>query len=152
TTAPAAPAVPTAAEEITPLSVAGGVEALARTLDGTAALPARFLASDLNFRFNSAEIEPSTVQVLDGVAGVLQSHPTAKLRVEGHTDATGNDQANMALSQSRAESVKDYLTGRGISADRLEAVGFGESKPLASNDTVEGRGQNRRTELVVTQR
>jgi outer membrane protein OmpA-like peptidoglycan-associated protein len=74
------------------------------------------------------------------------------VRIEGHTDATGNDDANMTLSKQRAESVKGYLTQHGVSPAQLETAGFGASRPVADNETAEGRAQNRRTELVITSR
>jgi OOP family OmpA-OmpF porin len=157
-TAPAVPApalpAPVAAvpEDITALSSGGGTAALSRVLEGTEPLPARFVISDLNFRYNSAEIEPGTTQVLDEVAAALRAHPTAKVRVEDHTESSGDNQADMVLSQERSESVKAYLTEHGVSGDRLEAAGHGPTQPLAADDTAGGRGQNRRTELVVTER
>ncbi|MCB1832791.1 MAG: OmpA family protein, partial [Geminicoccaceae bacterium] len=67
--------------------------------------------------------------------------------VQGHTDSTGATDYNQGLSERRAQSVLDYLTGKGVEAERLTAVGFGENRPIASNDTEEGRAQNRRVEI-----
>ena len=72
-----------------------------------------------------------------------------RLSVEGHTDAIGGELANMKLSQARAESVRTYLAGKGVEPDRLEAVGYGTTKPIASNKTEKGRSQNRRTEFRI---
>ena len=72
--------------------------------------------------------------------------------MEGHTDATGNPDFNQTLSHSRALAVKRYLTERGVPPDRIEAVGLGSIEPIAPNDSPDGRAQNRRTELVVSQR
>jgi outer membrane protein OmpA-like peptidoglycan-associated protein len=81
---------------------------------------------------------------------VLKANPQiAKVRVEGHTDSVGSDETNLTLSQGRAESVMKYLTDKGVDASRLEAKGFGESKPLADNKTEEGRAKNRRVEFVI---
>jgi OOP family OmpA-OmpF porin len=69
--------------------------------------------------------------------------------IEGHTDSQGNDQANLALSQARAEAVRQYLVGRGVAQDKVRAVGRGEQQPVATNDSPEGRANNRRVEIVV---
>ena len=82
---------------------------------------------------------------------VLTEHPLLKMQIEGHTDSTGKAEMNMKLSRQRAESVKNYLTGKGVDASRLTAIGFGSSKPLQSNETVEGRRNNRRVELKLAQ-
>ena len=131
---------------------AGSVSALNRFLDGNAPPPQRFVLQDLRFTTDSAEIEPGSRQVLDDVAGVLAAHPSARVRVEGHTDSTGTIDANRQLSLARADSTKKYLTERGVDASRIDTAGLGSSRPLASNDTPEGRAENRRTELVVTAR
>jgi outer membrane protein OmpA-like peptidoglycan-associated protein len=153
-TAPAAPAEPAPAPPTGTAMPAPPVSgaALASVLEGNEALPARFVIPQLNFQYNTATIEPTSTRVLDQVAGALAAHPSAKVRIEGHTDSAGADQANMALSQQRADSVKSYLTEHGVSADQLETAGFGASRPVAGNDTVQGRAQNRRTELVLTAR
>ncbi|MEM0899706.1 MAG: OmpA family protein, partial [Pseudomonadota bacterium] len=72
-------------------------------------------------------------------------------RVEGHTDSRGSRSLNQGLSDSRANAVRDYLVNAGVSADRLQAQGFGEANPIASNQTPEGRAQNRRIELTVVE-
>jgi outer membrane protein OmpA-like peptidoglycan-associated protein len=131
---------------------AGSVSALSRFLDGNTALPQRFVLQDLRFTTDSADIDGTSRQVLDDVAGVLQSHPTARILVEGHTDSTGAPDTNRELSLARAESTRKYLGERGIDPSRIETAGFGATRPLASNDTPEGRAINRRTELVVTAR
>ena len=131
---------------------AGSVAPLNRFLDGNAAPPMRFVLQDLRFQTDSADIDATTQRVLDDVAGVLSSHPTARVLLEGHTDSTGAVDTNRALSLARAESTRKYLTDHGIDATRIETAGLGSSRPLASNDTPEGRAMNRRTELVVTAR
>jgi outer membrane protein OmpA-like peptidoglycan-associated protein len=150
---PVNPNTPAVSEHLqaVPLT-AGNVSGLGRFLDGNVPVPQRFVLQDPRFGTDSADIEGQTKQVLDDVAGVLKSHPSARVRIEGHTDATGAPDVNRQLSMSRAEAVRTYLTERGIDGGRIETAGFGASRPLASNDTVEGRAQNRRTELVVTAR
>jgi outer membrane protein OmpA-like peptidoglycan-associated protein len=90
--------------------------------------------------------------VLDDVTMVMTTHPGARIRVEGHTDNTGVREANQRLSQDRADSVRAYLMGKGISGDRVEAIGYGPDRPLVSNDDPNGRAENRRTEIVALQR
>lgn len=89
-------------------------------------------------------------QVLDDVAAALRDNPQIqKIRIEGHTDSVGGENSNLRLSQRRADSVKRELQKRGIDRDRLEAVGFGETQPIASNSTSAGRAENRRTEFNI---
>lgn len=101
----------------------------------------------VNFAFNSAELTPPSLTILDGVAEILTKHPDVKVIIAGHTDSIGTAQYNKKLSQRRTESVRNYLISRGVNAANLTAVGFGEEKPIASNDTDEGRANNRRVEL-----
>jgi OOP family OmpA-OmpF porin len=109
-----------------------------------------WVVPDLQFDTNSATIRPIGRQKLDEqVLPVLRKNPELRLRIDGHTDARGSDAYNQALSERRAQSVKDYLVAAGISADRLEVRGFGESRPIAPNDTPDNLQQNRRTELTV---
>ena len=78
---------------------------------------------------------------------ILNRYPGAALTIEGHTDSVGADDFNMTLSQKRSDSVREYLIGKGIEASRLKAVGFGETKPVATNNTSLGKAKNRRVEL-----
>lgn len=88
--------------------------------------------------------------ILNEVTRVLEENPQIKLvRVEGHTDDRGNDDLNQKLSQRRANSVRTYLINKGIDRDRLEAVGYGETRPIAENETSEGRAKNRRVEFII---
>ncbi len=107
----------------------------------------RIVLRGVNFAFDSAEIDPSSSVVLDAAADQLRECPNVSVRVEGHTDSIGSDAYNQGLSERRAEGVQGHLIGRGVSASRLTAVGFGESQPIASNETDEGRALNRRVEL-----
>jgi outer membrane protein OmpA-like peptidoglycan-associated protein len=95
-------------------------------------------------------ILPQSYTILDEVTRVLIENPRIKLvRIEGHTDSVGNDDLNLKLSQRRAASVRTYLIKQGIDRDRLEAVGYGESRPIAENETAEGRAKNRRVEFII---
>jgi outer membrane protein OmpA-like peptidoglycan-associated protein len=84
------------------------------------------------------------------ISGIMLAYPGLKLGIEGNTDSVGGDAYNQGLSERRAESVRSYLTEQGIPASSMTAVGFGKTQPIASNDTAEGRQQNRRVELVVS--
>ncbi len=102
------------------------------------------------FETNRAVIRPQSFAILDTVAQVLQDFPDITVEVQGHTDSRGNDAFNMRLSQARAESVRTYLVNRGIAAERLSARGYGETQPIESNATAEGRALNRRVAFVRT--
>ena len=96
----------------------------------------------------AAALLPISRPILDDVAQVMKDRPDLKIRVEGHTDDQGSDDANLKLSQDRAETVKAYLVkNHGVAANRLTAEGFGDTKPLAPNTDEEGRAKNRRVEL-----
>ncbi len=101
------------------------------------------------FETGSDVIRPESDPVLQIVHDYMdQEKDITKLRIEGHTDADGDDKANLDLSKRRAMSVSRWLVGKGTECKRLVAVGFGETKPIASNDTAEGKAQNRRTAFV----
>ncbi len=107
----------------------------------------------IQFRSNRARIRRESYRLLDDVAALLRAHrEIAAVRVEGHTDGRGDDAANRALSQRRAEAVVKYLVQQGLAADRFEALGVGESRPIQSNSTGKGRAANRRVELVIVDR
>ena len=104
----------------------------------------------VHFDTNSDSIQSRSHELLDQVAGVMGSAGHIRLmRVEGHTDDRGADDYNLDLSQRRATSVRDYLIGRGVESHRIEAVGIGESRPIADNGTVDGRAENRRVEFRI---
>jgi uncharacterized repeat protein (TIGR01451 family) len=115
---------------------------------------ARKLEVTENIQFDpaAATIRPESFAVLDQVASILGEQPALEIRIVGHTDDTGDELANVELSQRRAESVKDYLVSHGIAADRLETIGRGEYEPVASNQTEAGRAANRRVEFIVKSR
>ncbi|MDX1464516.1 MAG: OmpA family protein [Halomonas sp.] len=102
---------------------------------------------DVNFEFDSATLTMGAEQILDGVAEKLRANKNVRVRIEGHTDAVGSDAYNQDLSQRRADSVADYLASQGVSRDRMRTIGYGESQPVASNETDAGRAENRRVEL-----
>jgi OOP family OmpA-OmpF porin len=102
-----------------------------------------------HFAFDSAKITPGGEAILDEAVAVMDKHTQISVRIEGNTDSIGSDAYNMKLGQRRADAVESYLVAHGISASRLSTVSFGETKPIASTDTEEGRAQNRRVDLVV---
>jgi OOP family OmpA-OmpF porin len=107
----------------------------------------KLLLEGVNFAFNSDVLTPESHEILDKVAGSLQDWPEVRVRVEGYTDSIGDDEYNLGLSDRRANSVRSYLISKGVAEGRLEAKGFGEADPIASNETEAGRAQNRRVEL-----
>lgn len=105
----------------------------------------------INFDFDKSVVKSKYYPALDEVVRILNQYPGLELVVEGHTDSVGTDAYNQKLSQRRANAVKDYLVNKGgISPARLAAAGYGESKPVTSNATAEGRAKNRRVELTRT--
>ena len=108
------------------------------------------LAGDALFATNSAELSDAGAAALDDFAFRASALNVTKLDVVGHADSRGKDAYNLDLSIRRAESVKNYLASKGINEDIIFASGKGESAPVASNDTVEGRAQNRRVDITVT--
>lgn len=102
---------------------------------------------DVNFEFDSAQLTANAEAILDGVSEKLMTNDQLRIRLEGHTDSVGPAAYNKGLSQRRADSVKSYLVNKGFSADNITTIGYGEEQPVASNDTAEGRAQNRRVEL-----
>jgi len=104
----------------------------------------------VDFEFNSTKLTVPAQHTLDEVAAALLTQPELNVEVQGHTDSIGTDSYNLGLSQRRADAVRAYLTSRGLSAGVLTARGFGKTKPIASNETAEGRAQNRRVAFEVT--
>ncbi len=106
--------------------------------------------SDVLFKTGSFELLSGARERLAKVSGIVLAYPSLHLQIEGHTDSVGGDEYNQDLSERRAGAVRDYLVQQGISADSTEARGFGKTQPIASNETPEGRQQNRRVELVLS--
>ena len=104
----------------------------------------------VNFDFNKATLTANAKTILDPVSGELTSHADIQVELSGHTDGRGSEDYNLKLSQKRAEAVRSYFIAHGIAAERMTAVGYGKTQPIASNDTDEGRERNRRVELKIT--
>ncbi len=111
------------------------------------------LSGDILFDTGSAEVKPEAAATLEDVAAVIRGNPQAAVSVEGHTDSQGDEKYNLALSEQRAKAVKGWLVEKGgIKAARLSTRGWGESRPIAANDTAEGRRKNRRVEVKLEKR
>ncbi len=106
--------------------------------------------NNVNFASNSADILPASYATLDQVAASLVDNPEIRVEIHGHADAMGESSYNLSLTQRRAESVRAYMIAAGVSPERMRARGFGESQPVASNDSSEGRAMNRRVEFHRT--
>jgi outer membrane protein OmpA-like peptidoglycan-associated protein len=106
--------------------------------------------SDVLFDTGKYSLRPLAREKLAKVAGIVSGHPGLRLDVEGHTDSIGGEEDNQRLSEQRAAAVRDYLTQQGMAASSVMAKGFGETQPVASNETAQGRQQNRRVELVIS--
>jgi OOP family OmpA-OmpF porin len=102
---------------------------------------------DVNFEFDSAKLTANAQQILLGVADKLRANENVRVRIEGHTDSVGSAAYNKKLSQERADSVAAFLASQGVPAQRMGTIGYGEERPIASNETAEGRAENRRVEM-----
>ena len=114
--------------------------------------PVNFDFDGVNFETGSARITSESMRQLNNLGALMQAYPNSAIRVEGHTDNTGNATANKTLSEKRAVSVRETLLGKGITPDRVDSAGFGQESPIATNDTEEGRAQNRRVSVVITRK
>jgi outer membrane protein OmpA-like peptidoglycan-associated protein len=106
--------------------------------------------SDVLFDSGRYTLRPAAREKLAKISGIVVAHPGLNLQVEGHTDSVGSDEYNQQLSERRSAIVRDFLVQQGVSSSSISARGFGKSIPVSSNDSAEGRAQNRRVELVVT--
>ena len=101
------------------------------------------------FDVNKFDLKPESTPELTRLVALLKNQPTLKIEISGHTDSSGDKKANQLLSENRAKSVKDFLVQNGIQADRITYKGYGDARPVASNESEEGRAQNRRTEFTI---
>lgn len=106
--------------------------------------------SNLLFGSNSTMIDPSSIDDIEKLAEIMANDKSLKLSIEGHTDSSGRAEYNLTLSQGRADTVKDFLVNKGISESRITSIGYGETRPIVSNETAEGRNKNRRVVLDLS--
>ncbi|MBW9272396.1 MAG: OmpA family protein [Candidatus Thiodiazotropha sp. (ex. Lucinisca nassula)] len=107
------------------------------------------LPGNITFEVDKSDVKPNFLEILGSVALVLQEYKSTMIEVAGHTDSTGSESHNQMLSQQRAQSVSNALVENGVEGVRIDTVGFGETRPTASNKTPAGRQQNRRVELTL---
>jgi outer membrane protein OmpA-like peptidoglycan-associated protein len=151
--------------KMTDLQLPGGIKvsvpegsfnySLHQWLAGTTdiAVPKRFIFDNLNFETGSTQLTPDSVPTVESLVVIMKAYPNVAVRLEGHTDDTGDAAANKKLSLDRAMAVKEMMIKGGIAEVRITGTdGYGQEKPVAPNDTDEGRAKNRRTELVVEKR
>lgn len=108
----------------------------------------KFVTTGIKFDVAKASIKPESMGIINYVVKMMTDHPELNFSVEGHTDSDGESASNQKLSEARAKAVTETMINAGISADRLSSKGYGETKPMTSNDTPEGKAQNRRVEFV----
>jgi Outer membrane protein and related peptidoglycan-associated (lipo)proteins len=107
-------------------------------------------ADKVLFGFDRSDLSATAEANLDKLANILKEYPDTNIEIQGHTDSQGSDSYNMSLSERRAQAVATYLRGRGIASSRITTKGYGETAPVASNDTEDGRAQNRRVDFLIT--
>ncbi len=105
--------------------------------------------SGLLFDVDKASLKPASKTNLNNLAVILNKYADTEILLEGHTDATGSEEHNLGLSRARSQSVANFLAGNSVMETRFTIMGYGEEQPLASNDTVDGRAQNRRVEVAI---
>ena len=110
---------------------------------------ATLMFEDVHFDFDRFNLRPDALKILDDAITKLQANPTLNVTIEGHCDSIGTVEYNLALGERRSNSVRDYLVSRGIATGRLRTVSYGEERPIADNNTAEGRAMNRRAHLAV---
>jgi outer membrane protein OmpA-like peptidoglycan-associated protein len=152
------------AAKMTDLSLPGGMKisvpegsfnySLHQWLAGTSdtMVPKRFVFDNLNFETGSTKLTPESAPTVESLVVILKAYPNVAVRLEGHTDSTGDADANKKLSLDRAITVREIMITGGIADARIGTDGYGQEKPIAPNETEEGRAKNRRTELVVEKR
>jgi outer membrane protein OmpA-like peptidoglycan-associated protein len=108
----------------------------------------KFISHGILFEKNKSEILPNSMGSMNEIVSMIKAHPELKLEIGGHTDNDGDDAFNLKLSQSRANAVKDKLISFGVDGSKLTSVGYGETKPLNNNNSIEDKANNRRVEFT----
>jgi outer membrane protein OmpA-like peptidoglycan-associated protein len=126
------------------LSTEGLEVSLPKAVKGTG-----FTVDSIHYKTGSANLEPNSIPTLNKLLEMMNGNPGLKIEIGGHTDSTGSTQVNLRLSELRAETVASWLIQNGISSKRIATKGYGETEPVADNDTEEGRRKNRRTEITI---
>jgi OOP family OmpA-OmpF porin len=127
----------------------GGTASANTTIQVVRPVQRQITFDDVHFDFDRSLLRPDALQVLDGAVTALNANPALRIEIEGHTCNIGTAEYNLALSERRATSVRDYLISRGISADRLRTVAYGEERPKHDNSAEDTRRLNRRAALTV---
>jgi len=109
----------------------------------------KVVLNNIFYEFGKATLSDESLSELETMLSLLKNNPTIKIEISSHTDNVGSDEFNLKLSGNRAQAVVDYLTQNGISKEMVVAKGYGKSQPISSNDTEDGRQQNRRTEFKI---
>jgi len=126
------------------------VEEPAATVEEPAkVIPEKIILRGVQFNFDEADIKPASVPVLDKNVTLLRQYPERRIVIEAYTDSMGSEDYNLNLSKKRSKAIYNYFTSQGISADRMETIGYGETRPIADNSTAEGRALNRRVEIQI---
>jgi outer membrane protein OmpA-like peptidoglycan-associated protein len=125
---------------------------LAKFLAGSDPVPRTFVFDHLNYEFGTTVITRESEPTLNDLVAILKAYPAVDVRLEGHTDSVGEPEANKKLSEDRAVAIEKFLVSTGIAAKRIATAGYGQEKPVESNDSEEGRARNRRLELVVVKK
>lgn len=124
-------------------------ESIKKAVESTNTAEKTLKLNYVNFETGSARLTDDSKYELDNLAKAMSDYPNLVIEVAGHTDNVGDAASNLTLSAERAASVVNYLTGKGVSSSRLRPRGYGDTKPLADNDTPENRAKNRRTEFTI---
>ena len=135
-----------------PGSASAALDAFLASGGSTAPLPKAFTFDHIVFQSASTRLMNRSRHTVSELIEVLKAYPNVEARIEAHTDSMGDPQQNKALSEKRADAIRQLLVSGGIADSRLKTEGVGEDKPIASNDSVEGRRKNRRVEVVVVKR
>ena len=134
---------------VTPVEIKKPVPSISTSITSDLKKKKSYTFKNVNFETGKWDLLPDALPELDALAVFLKENPKVQVEIGGHTDNVGSDTDNQVLSENRAEAVRNYLVARGIAAERLAFKGYGESKPVASNETGEGRLANRRVECTI---